>query len=81
MKNVQNYNGSSMSWKIVSKIVDTYELAPSDTQHEYIVYVQDDAGTNIAAKTAYGIVGRTKVTKELISEYHNYGIVKIEHEE
>jgi hypothetical protein len=43
--------------------------------------VQDDAGVNIAAKEAYGIVDRTKVIKELINEYQDYGIVKIEHED
>jgi hypothetical protein len=43
--------------------------------------VQDGTGTNIAAKEAYGIADRTKVTKELINEYQDYGIVKIEHED
>jgi len=81
MKNAQAYKGESMAWKIVSKIVDTYELSPSDTQHEYIVYVQDDVGANIAARTVYGMKNRTEVTKELISEYSEYGIVKIEHED
>ena len=81
MKNVQAYNGESMAWKIVSKIVDTYELESSDTQHEYIVYVQDVIGTNITARSAYGMQSRTAVTKQLISEYQEYGIVKIEHEE
>jgi hypothetical protein len=81
MKNVQAYNGESMAWKIVSKIVDTYELNSSDTQHEYIVYVQDAIGTNITARSAYGMQSRTAVTKQLISEYQEYGIVKIEHEE
>ena len=80
MKNVLNYKDSSMSWKIVSKITDTYDFQDG-AQHGYIVYVQDDAGRNIAAKEAYGIADRTKVTKELINEYRNYGIVKIEHED
>ena len=80
MKNVLNYKGSSMSWKIVSKITDTYDFQDG-AQNSYIVYVQDDTGVNIAAKEAYGITDRTKVTKELINEYHDYGIVKIEHEE
>jgi len=81
MKNVLASKGSSMSWKIVSKIIDTYEITPTDTQQEYIVYVQDEVGTNIAAKSAYGINHRTTVTKELISEYGHNGIVKIDHEE
>ena len=80
MKNVLNYKGSSMSWKIVSKITDTYDFQYG-SQNSYIVYVQDDAGVNIVAKEAYGIADRTKVTKELINEYQEYGIVKIEHEE
>ena len=80
MKNVLNYKDSSMSWKIVSKITDTYDFNDG-SQHGYIVYVQDDSGKNIAAKEAYGIADRTKVTKELINEYRNYGIVKIEHED
>jgi len=80
MKNVLNYKGSSMSWKIVSKITDTYDFRDG-AQSSYIVYVQDDTGVNIAAKEAYGITDRTKVTKELIDEYQEYGIVKIEHEE
>ena len=80
MKNVLNYKGSSMSWKIVSKITDTYDFQDG-AQNSYIVYVQDDAGVNIAAKEAYGIADRTKVTKELINEYQDYGIVKIEHED
>ncbi len=80
MKNVLNYNGSSMSWKIVSKITDTYDFQDG-SQNTYIVYVQDSAGINIAAKEAYGIADRTKVTKELINEYQEYGIVKIEHQD
>jgi len=43
--------------------------------------VQDDSGKNIAAKEAYGIADRTKVTKELIDEYQDYGISKIEHQD
>ena len=80
MKNVQSYKGSSMSWKIVSKITDTYDFQDG-SQHGYIVYVQDDVGRNIAAKEAYGVTDRTKVTKELLEEYQDYGIVKIEHED
>ena len=80
MKNAQSYKGSSMSWKIVSKITDTYDFQDG-SQHGYIVYVQDAAGKNIAAKEAYGIPDRTKVTKELLEEYQDYGILKIEHED
>jgi hypothetical protein len=80
MKNVLNYNGSSMSWKIVSRITDTYDFAEG-TQHEYIVYVRDDANRNIEARQAYGIHDRSKVTKELLDKYHDYGIVKIEHQD
>ena len=80
MKNVLNYKGSSISWKIVSKITDTYDFQDG-SQHGYIVYVQDAVGTRIAAREAYGIADRTKVTKELINEYQDYGIVKIEHED
>lgn len=80
MKNVQSYKGSSMSWKIVSKITDTYDFQDG-SQHGYIVYVQDATGKNIAAKEAYGIPDRTKVTKELLEEYQDYGILKIEHED
>ena len=80
MKNVQSYKGSSMSWKIVSKITDTYDFQDG-SQHGYIVYIQDATGKNIAAKEAYGIPDRTKVTKELLEEYQDYGILKIEHED
>ena len=80
MKNVLNYKGSSMSWKIVSKITDTYDFQDG-SQHGYIVYIQDATGKNIAAKEAYGIPDRTKVTKELLEEYQDYGILKIEHED
>jgi len=69
-----------MDWKITSKPVDTYELTPTDTQHEYIVYVKDATGTNIDGALAYGITDRTKVTKEFISKYGT-NIDKIEHEE
>ncbi len=80
MKNVLNYKGSSMTWKITSKITDTYDFQDG-SQNSYIVYVQDAAGVNIAAKEAYGIADRTKVIKELINEYQDYGIVKIEHQD
>ena len=80
MKNAQSYKGSSMSWKIVSKITDTYDFQDG-SQHGYIIYVQDDAGRNIVAKEAYGVADRTKVTKELLEEYQEYGIAKIEHED
>jgi len=69
-----------MNWKITSKLVDTYELSPTDTQHEYIVYVRDESGTNIDGALAYGIADRTKVTKEFISKYGK-NIDKIEHGE
>ena len=80
MKNVQSYKGSSMSWKIVSKITDTYDFLDG-SHNEYIVYVQDDTGRNIVAKEAFGLTDRTKVTKELLEEYQDYGILKIEHED
>ena len=60
-----------MDWKITSKLVDTYEISPTDTQNEYIVYVKDAAGSNIDGALAYGITDRTKVTKEFISKYGN----------
>ena len=69
-----------MNWKIESKPVDTYELTPTDTQHEYIVYVKDSAGANIDGALAYGITDRTKVTKEFISKYGDR-IDIIEHKE
>ena len=80
MKNVQSYKGSSMSWKIVSKITDTYDFLDG-SHYEYIIYVQDDTGRNIVAKEAFGLADRTKVTKELLEEYQDYGILKIEHED
>ena len=69
-----------MSWKIESKPVDTYEITPTDTQHEYIVYVKDDAGTNIDGALAYGITDRTRVTKNFISKYGDR-IDIVEHKE
>ena len=80
MKNVQDSSQSSQHWKVVSKVVDTYELSPTDTQIEYIVYVRDATGQNIDGALAYGITDRTKVTKEFISRYGNR-IDKIEHQE
>ena len=80
MKNAQSYKGSSMSWKIVSKITDTYDFLDG-SHNEYIVYVQDATGRNIVAKEAFGLADRTKVTKELLEEYQEYGIAKIEHED
>ena len=67
-------------WKITTKPVDTYEISPTDTQHEYIVYVKDESGQNIDGALAYGKADRTKVTKELIAKHGQY-IDKIEHEE
>jgi hypothetical protein len=69
-----------MDWKITSKLVDTYEISPTDTQHEYIVYVKDATGLNIDGALAYGTTDRTKVTKEFISKYGEH-IDTIEHEE
>jgi len=70
-----------MNWKIVSKIADVAELSQTDHQNIYIVYVKDGNGQNIIAKEAYGLTHRTQVTKELLSEYGQYGIDKIEHED
>ena len=69
-----------MNWKIVSHPVDTYEISPTDTQCEYIVYVKDDSGQNIDGALAYGKADRTKVTKELIKKHGQY-IDKVEHNE
>ena len=80
MKNAHDSSLLSQNWKLVSKVVDTYELSPTDTQIEYIVYVKDDSGQNIDGALAYGITDRTKVTKEFISRYGNR-IDKIEHQE
>jgi len=80
MKNAHDSSQSSQNWKLVSKVVDTYELSPTDTQIEYIVYVRDATGQNIDGALAYGITDRTKVTKEFISRYGNR-IDKIEHQE
>jgi len=67
-------------WKIISQQVDTYEISPTDTQHEYVVYVKDESGKNIDGAPAYGKADRTKVTKNLIEKYKGQ-IDKIEHEE
>mgnify|MGYP001599550553 FL=1 len=80
MKNVQDSKILSQNWKLVSKVVDTYELSPTDTQNEYIVYVRNETGQNIDGALAYGIADRTKVTKGFISKYGNC-IDKIEHED
>ena len=80
MKNAHDSSLLSQNWKLVSKVVDTYEISPTDTQIEYIVYVKDDSGQNIDGALAYGITDRTKVTKEFISRYGNR-IDKIEHQE
>tara|TARA_R100001443_G_scaffold78215_1_gene85557 strand:+ start:580 stop:822 length:243 start_codon:yes stop_codon:yes gene_type:complete len=80
MKNAQDSKNSSTNWKIESKLIDTYEISPTDTQHEYLVYVKDGANQSIEARTAFGIAHRTEVTKELLSKYGAY-VDKIEHEE
>ena len=41
MKNVQDSKILSQNWKLVSKVVDTYEISPTDTQNEYLVYVRN----------------------------------------
>ena len=69
-----------MNWKIVSKPIDTYEISPTDTQHEYIVYVKDAAGQNIDGALAYGKPDRNKVTEQLLEKYKN-SIDHIKHEE
>ena len=79
MKDVLNSNRSSMNWKITSKIIDTAEIGPNDTQNIYLVYVNDGIN-NIEARQAYGIEDRTKVTKEFINKYGAY-IDKVEHQE
>jgi len=66
--------------KIVSKPIDTYELSPTDTQHEYIIYVKDSTGQNIDGALAYGKTDRTKVTETMIDKYGDQ-IDLIEHEE
>ena len=79
MKDVLNSSQSSMNWKITSKIIDTAEIGPNDTQNIYFVYVNDGIN-NIEARQAYGIEDRTKVTKEFINKYGAY-IDKVEHQE
>jgi len=69
-----------MNWKIVSKLIDTYEISPTDTQHEYIVYVKDTSGKNIDGALAYGKADRNKVTEQLLEKYKN-SIDHIKHEE
>ena len=66
--------------KIVSKPIDTYELSPTDTQHEYIVYVKDPAGQNIDGALAYGKTDREKVTENMVEKYGDQ-IDLIKHEE
>ena len=69
-----------MNWKITSKPVDTYEISPTDTQHEYMIYVKDAEGNNIDGALAYGKADRNKVTEQLIKKYDNC-IDHIKHEE
>ena len=81
MKSVQHYKDLSMSWKIISKPIDVAEIAATDTQTIYLVYIRDAKGNNIEAKQAYGVADRTAVTKEFIQRYGSQHILKIEHEE
>ena len=69
-----------MNWKITSKLIDTYEISPTDTQHEYIVYVKDASGRNIDGALAYGKADRKKVTEQFLKKYDNR-IDLIKHEE
>ena len=80
MKNAQDSSQLSQNWKITSKLVDTYEISPTDTQHEYIVYVKDAKGTNIDGALAYGKEDRKKVTEQMVKKYNNR-INHIKHEE
>ena len=66
-------------WKITTKPVDTYEISPTDTQHEYMIYVQDESGQNIDGALAYGKSDRKKVTQQLFEKYNN--VEQIKHEE
>jgi len=56
-------------WKIISKPIDTYEISPTDTQHEYIIYVKDDSGQNIDGELAYGKAHRQTVTETMAKKY------------
>lgn len=67
-----------MNWTIESYKTDTYEISPTDTQHEYTVYVKNEFGKNVDGALAYGIEDRTKVTNAMIAKYGQY-ITKIEH--
>jgi len=58
-----------MNWTIESYKTDTYEISPTDTQHEYTVYVKNAAGENVDGALAYGIEDRTKVTNAMIAKY------------
>ena len=67
-----------MNWTIESHKTDTYEISPTDTQHEYTIYVKNEKGINVDGALAYGIEDRTKVTNVLIARHGQY-ITKIEH--
>ena len=55
-----------------------YEISPTDTQHEYTIYVKNEMGVNVDGALAYGIEDRTKVTNVLLTRHGQY-ITKIEH--
>lgn len=65
-------------WKIISKIVDTYEISPTDTQYEYIVYVKDQTNQNIDGALAYGKDDRQTVIESMVKKYGDK-IKSIEH--
>jgi len=67
-----------MNWTIESYKTDTYEISPTDTQHEYTIYVRNESGENVDGALAYGLDDRTKVTNTMIARYGQY-ITKIEH--
>lgn len=69
-----------MNWKILSQVVDQYEIAENDTQNVYEVYAVDDYHSVVESVTAYGITDRTKATRYLIAKYGER-IVKIEHKD
>ena len=62
-----------MNWTIESHKTDTYEISPTDTQHEYTIYVKNEMGVNVDGALAYGIEDRTKVTNLLLTRHELLG--------
>ena len=69
-----------MSFKIITKPIDVYEIDSTGEGHnEYMIYVTDEKYNPIEAHTAYGQYDRNALVTQLIETYED--ISEITHKE